>query len=1455
MKKDFFNVKDERIDQDLQHFQNQVESVFLENVSVEDCAVLVRKAETSRPELVAYIVSQQPVDPEQLQSYLQEVIPSAWLPNAYISVSNLPLTPTGEVNKQALMSLPVFDSQLVEQIEKQLQSRQEIEQVAVVVQENTLSLSRLHLEDLLPEEKRLSTPAVKQLIPSDTKPKIERQKSQPKPLAISYGASLPDESNAPSTLPEVLQRAAQQVEGRIIYLLPNAKELRQSYADLLAQAERILCGLRKLGLKPQEQVILQLELGCDIIPAFWGCLLGGFIPLITEVPPTYKESNKAVDKLVHIWKFLDNPVILTTQALEQEVEYLSQWLPAENLKIASIEALRTNFPDKLYYSCQPDDVAFFNLTSGSTGVPKCIQLTHRNLIANARGENLLNQHDQEDAILNWLPFDHIGGISMCHIRGVVLGCTLVYAQKEYVLGNILNWLDLIDRYRITHSWAPNFAYALVNEALKREALQNWDLSCVKFLVTGGEAVSAKTAESFLENMVTYGLKKTAIRAAFGMAEMASAITFHQPTETVPVKFHRLDKSCLQGTIERVGAEHPNSVTFTDLGAVIPGVTIRIVDSKNNVLPEDSIGRLQVKGDAVSPGYYKNPQANSEAFLADGWFDTGDLGFIANGHLVLTGRAKETIIINGANYHSHEIEAVVEEIEQVEASYTAACAVKDADSATEKLAIFFHSPIVEDKQLQKLLQEIQQTVVNKVGLNPDYLIPVAKEDIPKTAIGKIQRRQLSQRFQTGEFEPILKRLDILMGNHNTLPDWFYHKIWRSRGAQCQRRSQKATWQDLQPMSGHTVVFLDSSGLGSILCQHLQSANRSCIRVQIGKEFSSGDNSYCINPQNPDHYQQLFQSILYDGQPVTEIIHLWTYDSLTADIPSLDALQQAQERSIYSLLYLIQALTKVQGSQQSVRLLCVGSQTQATSSTDKIAPAKSPMLGLLKTIPQEMPTLRVRHVDLLLEEVENNAAYILQELQANSKALEVAYRQGQRLVPRLQKVDWEQQPKGELPFKQGGIYLLSGGLGGVGVEIAKYLLQNYQAKLLLLGRSPLSEKIEVYRELEQLPGEILYQQVDICQHEQVQQALTQALSQWQGELAGIIHLAVVYRQNLLLEETQDNLEAVLRPKVQGTWVLHQLLQDHPNSLFISFSSLADLFGGANIGAYIAANSFLERFTHYQRHQQGRQSYCFVWGNWDNLGISQDNPAQSWLHRRGSCSISTTQGLYSLLTGLYHDQEHLLIGLDGSKPYIQKYLEIEAHGLQKLTAYFTTKGIGATVSDLTVKIQDYAITDYFGTPVTCDFVQLAQMPLTVTGEIDREQLRLLSAGRDTQTRIMPRNELERQISLVWQEVLGIGQIDIHHNFFELGGSSIKAIILVNKLEKQLGGNFHFTLMIEAPTIAQFSSYIQNNYPELNSRVQGSDAGTTNTETTVLSEKTNVTQIAKTLITVATDIEEGEI
>jgi len=189
--------------------------------------------------------------------------------------------------------------------------------------------------------------------------------------------------------------------------------------------------------------------------------------------------------------------------------------------------------------------------------------------------------------------------------------------------------------------------------------------------------------------------------------------------------------------------------YVNLGGVIPGVRIAIVDDRNVILPSGTIGRLQVKGEVVSPGYYKNPEANREAFLEDGWFDTGDLGFLCQGQLAIVGRSKATIIINGANYYSHEIEAVVESMPGVEISYTAACPVSDRDR--ELLAIFFNSSVERESELRELIHRIGQQVTDKIGVSPDYLIPVAKEAIPKTAIGKIQRQQLSQRFQAGEFD--------------------------------------------------------------------------------------------------------------------------------------------------------------------------------------------------------------------------------------------------------------------------------------------------------------------------------------------------------------------------------------------------------------------------------------------------------------------------------------------------------------------------------------------------------------------------------------------------------------------------------------------------------------------------------------------------------------------------------
>ncbi|MHC5728831.1 MAG: KR prefix domain-containing protein, partial [Nostoc sp.] len=306
-------------------------------------------------------------------------------------------------------------------------------------------------------------------------------------------------------------------------------------------------------------------------------------------------------------------------------------------------------------------------------------------------------------------------------------------------------------------------------------------------------------------------------------------------------------------------------------------------------------------------------------------------------------------------------------------------------------------------------------------------------------------QLRDRFHAGEFNSILKQFDILLGNSNTIPDWFYQKVWRPKQAKI-----------LKPLSQNCliIVFLDELGLGTFVCQQLEQQNLPYLCVSPGSYFTKkSPNHFFLAPGNTDHYQLLFETIKADNLTIGQILHLWNYQEYQGEIKSIEALEKAQNRGIYSLLFLTQALAKTQIFQDLVQLLFVSSYTQSTQPTDNIAYEKSPVLGVIKSIPQEIPWLNCRHIDLTPNSLEVNGNYLLQELQVLSKEQEVAYRNGQRLIAGLEKVNLKDKPKQKLPFKSRGMYLISGGLGGVAVEIAKYLIKFFNAKLLLVGRTDL------------------------------------------------------------------------------------------------------------------------------------------------------------------------------------------------------------------------------------------------------------------------------------------------------------------------------------------------------------------------------------------------------------------
>lgn len=1387
--------------------KSEVAAAIQTEPSIFDCVVLARTRETGDRELVAYVVSNGPFVQERINAHLLRLLPA--FPNriTYIPIKSVPLTPTGEVDELALTQIEVIDSELVRHTEEKLRSLPKLERVAVEVQEKPDNILPFHLSDLLPDWQADLSYEFEASIVTSTKQAVSSEDLEPRVMAIADGGVLTIAEDAPKTLTDALiQTAIKQNNKGIIYIQPDGKELFQTYSALLEEAKRILAGLYENGLKPRERVILQIDALPDYFATFWACVLGGIVPVTVAVAPSYQEKNGVVNKLYNIWQLLDSPPILTSDRLVKPISEIANLFALTDLKIWSVDEFKKHSSTERIYQSQPNDLVFLQLTSGSTGIPKCIQETHRSVICHIQASKQFNGYTTDDISLNWLPFDHVVPLLTYHLKDVYLGCQQIQVKPDVILANPLNWLDLIEAHRVTHTWSPNFGFKLVERSLSQKPNKKWDLSSIKFFMNAGEQVTLPVVRDFLYGVAPFGVSQQAMQPAFGMAEACTCITY-QNNFNFETGIHRVWKSSLSGSLKKADRDDAMTSNFVDLGSPIPGVQIRIVDRDNHLLPEGVIGRLQIKGDVVTPGYFNNEAANLEAFVGDGWFNSGDLGFILNGRLTLTGREKETIVIRGANFYCYEIEDTVNKIDGVEPTFVGVCAVSIASTGTEEIAIFFVTKQADFEQI-KLIQNIKIEITKGLGITPAYIIPLTKQGFPKTTSGKIQRAQLKKSLLAGEFQTILKEIDIQTCNTNTLPDWFYSQVWRPKFP---------AFPQNKSITGTTLVFIDRLGLGNILIEKLCDLNCQCVCVEIGSNFAKiSHDRYQINPKHAEDYRQLVASLWEDNISISRILHLWTYQEYKEKISSVEALEQSLDLGVYSLLFLTQALAEHIIDERSIQLQVISSYSQPTSPADRIAYEKAPLLGIIKTIPQEIPWLDCRHIDVPVSQIADNAFYILQEIQTINGEIEVAYRNGQRLITRLEKLDIKQEKTLSIPFKEGGMYLLTGGLGGIGIEIANYLLKHYRAKLLLIGRTPLppintwdeylkrggtfTKQIEAFRELLQLGGEIIYEAVDICEAKELQQVVERAKFNWQCELDGVIHLAGVYQESLLVDETRNNFAATLRPKVLGTWVLHQLIKDNPKSIFINFSSLIGIFGGAMVSAYAAANRFLDSFTHYQRYQCLIRSYCFNWSTWNEVGMSQGYRGADVLRARGYQSLSVKQGLNSLLAGLYRDRSHLLVGLDGNKSFIRQHIESNSCRLQKLCVYFTSTVESFPLTEL----QALSVRDRFGTPVESNFVQLEQMPLLPDGTIDRRTLLANNRFSRQQVAIIPQTEVEKIIASIWQEVLGIDAVDTHSNFFELGGNSLLLAQVTSKLQLAFNVNISLSVLFQYPTISLLSKFI---------------------------------------------------
>jgi acyl-CoA synthetase (AMP-forming)/AMP-acid ligase II/NAD(P)-dependent dehydrogenase (short-subunit alcohol dehydrogenase family)/acyl carrier protein len=1353
---------------------------------VEDGVVRGRINAAGGFELIAY-VSAAAYTETQWRASLAEQLPVEAQPSAYVWISELPLTSAGEVDDEALSRIAVIDEDLTRAAERRLREVPNVTQVMALIEDAPAIAADLHLSDLHAAAGR---PATSRPTAVDGVP-VDGVSSSP---AISHGPELM--RRVPRNLAESLSDAvARRPKHGITYVSRAGAVCFQSYAELIAEADCISAGLHQLGVKPQDPVILQLPDNRDFIPAFWGCVLGGFVPVPIAPPPSYGQADAALEKLQNAWRLLNHPpIMMPAMAAVEDLAQVKAWSRTSRPRVVDLGTLRTSPPRGFYHHADPDAVALILFTSGSTGVPKGVQLSHRNVLARAAGTAQACEFTDQDRTLNWFPLEHVGGIVMFHLLDVHLAAQQMHVASEFVLEDPLRWLDLIEKHRATITWAPNFAFGLVGSRAEEIASRRWNLSTLRFVLNGGEAVVAATAHRFTRLLARHGLPATAMHPAWGMSETASGVTFNHDFKP---------------------GNPPDDASFVEVGCPIPGTSVRIVDPQDHIVDQGTVGRLQVRGEPVTRGYYANPEVNAESFSSDGWFNTGDLGVLANGRLTITGRSKDVIIVNGANFHSHEIEAVVESVAGVEPSFTAACAVTAAGSDTDRVCVFFHASRSEWRDVVGVVESIRESMIKSIGLRPDYVVPVEKHAIPKTAIGKIQRSELKLRFESGEFDSLVKRLDLEARNGRTIPNWFHEPVWVPR-----RRPTLALGGGRR-----NLVFADSSGLATAVCEALTALGDECIVVEAGEAFARvDDNRFCLDPTRSDDYAQLAAAVTDRWPAIDRVLHLWCYDQATEPMTAA-TLARAQYTGTYSLLFLLQSMPFLQTQGSPTSIVFVTARAQAVPGRDAVIPTHATASGFLKTLAVESTSAAVRHLDLDGNSAADDARNVLSELSIEVSRPDVAYCGGRRAEAYLRRIDWSAGEMDDSRIEKGGAYLVTGGLGGLGTQVAERLVREYDARVLLVGTTGLDEErrngcptdkktearlrnLHAIRAQANDPDGVVYRALDLGDFAALRSAVAEAEQKWCRPLSGVFHLAGVANvehhvrtadRHWVATETVRQFEEMFRPKVYGTANLFALLEARPDTLFVAFSSVNALFGAATYSAYGAANSFLNAYCAGRRQSTHPNTYCLVWTMWDDIGGSEAAPEYTRESSRnlGYRVLPPHQGVVSMLAGLRRAPGELVIGLDDANRHLQKHVRGACRPRHRLVAYYATDMATPIVGRVP---SAGALVDRFGLDA-----ELTSLPLAEEawqhGELPPSSS-LLSAGTGRTARTEPRTDLEKRVARIWREVLSLPEIGVDERFFDLGGDSLLGMRLVNRIRDSFGVQLPLRLLLEKPTIAELSA-----------------------------------------------------
>ncbi len=1119
---------------------------------------------------------------------------------------------------------------------------------------------------------------------------------------------------------------------KIIYFTDKG-QIVQTYGELYHNAAKLAKGLKKIGINERSNVIFQIDSRKEYIECFWACMLIGATPAPLNLIDDFGTRDSNTDKLYNIWNLLEKPYVLTLDKILPQFDSLKKIDMFAEMEFLSIDKLYCESHIEQAYQWKEDETCLILFTSGSTGIPKGVQLTSKNILSRTVGEIQKYNMGSDNVDVNWMTLTHAAGLIWSHIRDVYMDILQLQIDTDIILNNPLKLLDLISKYNGSITWAPNFAYALIGEAVDRNTDYGWDLSSLRYAFAGGEANISKSLRGFLINLSKYGLKENTVIPAFGMTETSSCITYYDDFSVSNSK---------------------NNDKFVPVGSPMPGVEIRIVNNEGEIVNEGNIGAVQGKGLTFTKGYYKNESANRESFTPDGYLITGDLGYIDDGHLILTGRISEVIIVNGLNYYVQDIEAIVDEISDV--TFSTALSIPNTEGVDQIIILFtpkeetwFDQDNID--QLKGIVNEIRNAIRTKCKITPHYVIPVRTNEIARTELGKKQRSLYKQEFLEGKYNDILS----LISEKEDDEYYLLKEVWR--------KTAKDKYKHIH--------------------------DNQYFRIINGKE--SGKN--IIGNLSKDNYDLIDIASLSSVSEAIKLIDLYAYENSNTELSNFaeGLLQHGKQWATLpagSVIYLP---------------TCYGVSVEGDK---KINLTNTLIRGFVKSISLENPNIIIKQIDV----DEESTCYFEYELCFTLKEREVAYRRRQRYISTLTSINAQENTQGLMLNNK--VALITGGLGGIGTILSEWLIRRHNMQLVLLGTSALTlEKKEIISRLNEIGGhKIIYRNLDISESGCFINEMRKIEEEIERPVDTIFHLAgkVSDSENglshwndieshMISNESEYSLKQTFISKVNTLLALNEFRRPNNNIPLIVFGSLNGYFGGASLSSYSAVNSLVHCYGAYYSRSD-RYIYTVDWSQWENIGVMKDLPAafRNASSSSGYISMAAEKNLKYLEYILENGIQNSMVGVDREA---KRFNGLLVDKVQPIVDIFYEGKNAAAVKVLGNKLLKTKHT-------VLRFHEINEIPRNNNSmkSIDWKKIYMAITNDDSKEN-EDLTEIQKRVSAVWKEVLNLQHLNIDTDFFDCGGDSISISRLAFRLQKEFDKPITFQEILEHSTVRECAELIE--------------------------------------------------